>query len=102
MQSERWKRIEQVYHSMLASPLTRRVAMLDELCSDDEDLRREVESLLEAREQAGSFLSPTNLRDQIAELVSEPYLVGHRLGHYHILSAIGAGAMGEALVHKSG
>ena len=85
---------------MLASPLTRQAAMLDELCSDDEDLRREVQSLLEAREQAGSFLSPASLQDQIAELVSEPRLVGHVLDHYHILSAIGAGAMGEVYLAR--
>ncbi|MBV9676042.1 MAG: protein kinase, partial [Acidobacteriaceae bacterium] len=95
MESERWKQIEQLYHSVLASPLARRAAVLDELCSDDQDIRREVESLLNAREQADNFLSLADLQDQIADLVSEPYLVGHTLGHYHILSPLGAGAMGE-------
>ncbi|MBV9304867.1 MAG: protein kinase, partial [Acidobacteriaceae bacterium] len=95
MESERWKQIEQLYHSVLASPLARRAAVLDELCSDDQDIRREVESLLNAREQADNFLSLADLQDQIADLVSEPYLVGRTLGHYHILSPIGAGAMGE-------
>jgi serine/threonine protein kinase len=95
MDSERWKRIQQVYCSVVASPLTRRAAVVDELCSDDQDMRREVESLLEAREQAGSFLSPANLQLHLGELISESYLLGQALGHYHILSAIGAGAMGE-------
>jgi Tol biopolymer transport system component/serine/threonine protein kinase len=95
MNVERWKRIEEVYQSALASPRGGRAALLDELCSGDGDLRREVESLLEAREQAGSFLSASHLQDHIAQLASEPSLVGQTLGHYHILSAIGAGAMGE-------
>jgi len=88
MNAERWKRIEEVYHSALASPPGGRSALLDELCSGDCDMRREVESLLEAREQAGSFLSPEHLHDHITQLVSEPSLVGQMLGHYHILSVI--------------
>src|SRR5271167_1908473 len=100
MNAERWKRIEEVYHSALASPPARRAALLDELCSDDLEMRREVESLLDAREQAGNFLSPSHLQDHIAELVSEPSLVGQTLAHYHILSAIGAGAMGEVYLAR--
>jgi eukaryotic-like serine/threonine-protein kinase len=95
-----WKRIEEVYHSALASPPDRRAALLDKLCSDDPDMRREVESLLDAREQAGSFLSPSHLQGQLKQLVSEPSLVGQTLGYYHILSAIGAGAMGEVYLAR--
>jgi eukaryotic-like serine/threonine-protein kinase len=95
-----WKRIEEVYHSALASPPERRAALLDELCSGDPDMRREVESLLDAREQAGSFLSPSHFQDHIERLVSEPSLLGQTLGHYHILSAIGAGAMGEVYLAR--
>jgi len=63
-------------------------------------MRREVESLLEAREQAGSFLSASHSQGHIAELVPEPSLVGQTLGHYDILSAIGAGAMGEVYLAR--
>jgi Tol biopolymer transport system component len=100
MNSERWKRIEDVYCSVIASPLARRTALLEELCSDDQTVRREVESLLEAREQAGSFLSPTDLECHITELLSERDLVGETLGHYHILSEIGAGAMGDVYLAR--
>jgi eukaryotic-like serine/threonine-protein kinase len=100
MNAERWKRIEELYHSALASPPVRRAALLDELCPDDTDMRREVESLLDAREQAGSFLSSSHLQGQLEQLVSEPSLVGQTLAHYHILSAIGAGAMGEVYLAR--
>ena len=100
MNAERWKRIEEVYHSALASPPAGRAALLDELCSGDCDMGREVESLLEAREQAGSFLSPEHLHDHVTQLVSEPSLVGQTLGHYHIFSAVGAGAMGEVYLAR--
>jgi Tol biopolymer transport system component len=95
MNAERWKRIEEVYHNALASAREHRPALLDELCSDDLDMRGEVESLLDAREHAGSFLSLEHVQSQFAQLVSEPSLVGQTLGHYRIVSAIGAGAMGE-------
>ncbi len=100
MNPERWKQIEQIYCSIVASPLTCRSAALDELCSEDADIRREVESLLDAREHAGSFLSPAHLQEQFEELLSESYLVGGTLGHYEVLSAIGAGAMGEVYLAR--
>lgn len=95
MNPDRWKRIEQVYHNVLASSKMNRAAVLDELCSDDEEVRHEVQSLLDAREQAGNFLSQENFHVQVGDLFSEQDLVGHVLGPYRILSAIGAGAMGE-------
>jgi eukaryotic-like serine/threonine-protein kinase len=100
MNLERWKQIEQVYYSVIASPLTDRSAMLDELCPDDLDMRGEVESLLEAREQAGDFLSPGRLQCDADELDAESDLVGRTLDHYHVLSAIGAGAMGEVYLAR--
>ena len=60
MVSERWKQIEQVYYSVVASSVSDRGALLDELCSNDPDMRREVESLLHARDDAGNFLSSRN------------------------------------------
>jgi serine/threonine protein kinase/Flp pilus assembly protein TadD len=97
MDSERWRRVERVYHSVLAYPSERRAAVLEESCSGDPDLLRELKSLLEAREQAGTFLSPQQLHNHIAELGSEPpgSFAGTSLGHYQILAEIGAGSMGE-------
>ncbi len=96
MDSERWRRVERVYHSVLAYPSERRAAVLEESCSGDPDLLRELKSLLEAREQAGSFLSPDQIHDHIAELGSQPgSLAGTSLGPYEIVAEIGAGSMGE-------
>lgn len=94
MNSERWKRIEEVYYSLLASPLGSRIALLEEVCPEDADIRREVESLLNAREQAGKFLSQQDFREHIADLVSYPDLVGQTVGPYQLLDEIGIGAMG--------
>ena len=95
MTAERWTQITEIYDAVLACPPAGRGERLFELCGSDTDLLREIESLLEAREQAGNFLSPDDLRDQICEF-SEPELApGCSFGRYQILSVIGVGGMGE-------
>jgi hypothetical protein len=88
MNSDRWKRVEEVYYSMLASPPGSRAAILEQLCPEDQNTRHEVESLLNARDQAGNFLSPEDFQGHVTEL-AEPDLTGRTLGHYHIVSAVG-------------
>ena len=56
MKPERWKQIEQLYDAALERNADRRASFLDQACEGDEELRREVASLLASDEQAGSFL----------------------------------------------
>ena len=51
MTPERWKRIDQLYDEALNHKTDERLAFLGEACGDNEDLRREVESLLKAHER---------------------------------------------------
>lgn len=97
MDAERWARVEQIYLRVLDFPPERRTMVLEESCSDDPDLLQELESLLEAREEAGHFLSPEQLCLHIGKLGAEPAApaVGDTLGPYRILAEIGSGAMGE-------
>lgn len=97
MDVERWARVERLYLRVLDSPPERRTAVLEESCSGDPELLHELESLLEAREEAGSFLSPDHLCSHIGKLGSElakPSL-GSALGPYRIIAEIGSGAMGD-------
>ncbi|MBV9182129.1 MAG: hypothetical protein JO356_12535, partial [Acidobacteria bacterium] len=97
MDAERWARVERLYLRVLDSPPERRTAVLEESCSDDPELLHELESLLEARQEAGSFLSPDQLCNHIGKLGSEPAasVVGSTLGPYRITAEIGSGAMGD-------
>jgi serine/threonine protein kinase len=85
MDSQRWSKIESLYHAALAKDRGERSAYLDTACAEDPELRREVESLLGCAD---------------AELVS-PVADGNRLpagfslGAYQILAPLGAGGMGE-------
>ena len=102
MQPERWQQIEAVYYSILEAPVEERCALLDRECENDADLRREVESLLQSDGHAGDFLSPERLRGHIARIgqTTEARAAGSEIGHYQILSAIGAGAMGEVYLAR--
>jgi len=88
MTSERWQQIEHVFHSVLAAEPAARKAALESFCGDDADLRREVQLLLDAEAESGSFLASDSTPP-------EESAVGRRIGQYQVISALGAGAMGE-------
>ncbi len=78
----------------LGSPVARQ-EYLDGACAEDAALRAEVEALLEAGAQAGSFLeSPVC---DLAATVDEPGIVerpGTVIGPYKLLEQIGEGGFG--------
>ena len=55
MTPERWKRIDQLDNDTLSQKTEDRPAYLRQRSGDDEDLRQEVESLLEAHDRGGNF-----------------------------------------------
>ena len=75
MTPEHWRQVEQFYHSALEREPTGRGAFLKEACGGDEELWREVASLLEQTESG---------------LLDRPL----QLGPYQIVGLIGAGGMG--------
>jgi serine/threonine-protein kinase len=88
MNGERWQEVKAVLESALQLDSAKRSAYLDQVCSSDPSLRREVESLLAADQEARSgFLEFPPLPKKL-----EP---GARLGDYEIQSLLGAGGMGE-------
>ena len=57
MKPERWQRIEQLYHAAMERDVGQRTSFLAEACSDDATLRREVEALLAANDEASEFMA---------------------------------------------
>ncbi len=103
MNPERWGRIESIFHKALDAEESRRAAVLDESCAGDEDLRREVESLLAHHTEAGSFIETPAFADADASplpphnsrsLNPESSLAETVIGHYRVLGKIGGGGMG--------
>src|SRR5262245_43089900 len=99
MKPDRWQQIERLYHHALELEVNQRALFLDEACAGDEELRREIDSLLVAREKAGrtgKFLNRPALEVAARTLAEEQYqiLTGRKIGHYQILSLLGMGGMG--------
>lgn len=101
MRPERWQRIEQVYFAALARAAEEREVLLDEECRGDEELRREVESLLDAHQEASGFLAEPAMQVVARKIALEPSLAkaGQVINQYQVLSPLGAGGMG--VVYKA-
>jgi serine/threonine protein kinase len=100
MRPERWRQIDRLYQAALERDANERGAFLDEACAGDEELRREVESLLAANEkakEAEDFLNEPALQ-VAAQAIADDHaqsLTPRKLGRYQILSLLGRGGMGE-------
>lgn len=95
MTPDRWQQIEQLYHSVLRREPTQRAAFLDEACEGDDQLRREVGSLLDRSAADFPEESVLGLTARIPAIGPGHSLLGRQIGPYEILSRLGAGGMGE-------
>ena len=99
MKPERWQQIESLFQRALACDANRRASFLDEACSGDDELRREVESLLAANDDAGSFIrSPAVEMTTQIMAADQLHFVRETIGPYKIISRLGAGGMGEVFL----
>jgi serine/threonine-protein kinase len=97
MASERWQRIEELFHATLQLEAAERAGYLSRECLDDDELRKEVESLISASENSPTFIDKPELNLGMRVLSSESSnsLIGKSVGPYKIVSALGKGGMGE-------
>jgi serine/threonine protein kinase len=84
------RRVEKLFHAALNRKPEERMEFLAKACRRDPETRAKVESLLAARQDAGSFLE----RPAISLGENALSLVGRRVGRYLILSQIATGGMG--------
>jgi len=73
-----------------------RIAFLDRVCADDQDLRRQIEALLESNDRVGAFLEqpPTTAIGEERAKPTAGEKPGDRIGHYKLLQQIGEGGCG--------
>jgi eukaryotic-like serine/threonine-protein kinase len=102
MKAARWEKVIDLFQSALERAPRERATFLEKACEGDEDMRREVESLLSSHERAENFIevpafkaSPEFVPNDTKEL-----LIGKLIGHYRIESLIGVGGMGEVYLAR--
>jgi serine/threonine protein kinase/Tol biopolymer transport system component len=97
MTPERYRQVGEIYHAALEVDMDQRAGFLERACAGDENLRREVDSLLNSNEEVGDFIASPALA-VAAEMLAESEtgrLIGQIVSHYRIHSLIGAGGMGR-------
>jgi serine/threonine protein kinase len=97
MRPDRLRQVEEIFHDARERAPGERVGFLDQACAGDDALRREVELLIAADEQAGSLIERPAFQIA-APLIAEDRsrsLIGKSIGHYQIIALLGKGGMGE-------
>ena len=94
---QRWQQVKEILYTALEMGAAERSSFLDEKCGNDNELRREVESLIAAHSGAAKrFESPAvEVMAQVVSGEQSDGMVGRSLGRYDIIDKLGAGGMGE-------
>lgn len=97
MTPERWQQVDEIFQAAIELNPAERLSFLETSCAGDEELRREVESLITSDEQGLSVVDSPAYEVAAGLLLGEtPELPeGHQISHYRILTLLGSGGMGE-------
>lgn len=98
----RWQRLREVFEGAIARAPEERARFLDRACRDDPSLRAEVQLLLAAHDQAGTFLESPAAQLAFSGAAADPsggeeqhgIGAGDLVSHYLLEQRLGAGGMG--------
>jgi len=102
MNYDGWQRVREVFDAALRQPPENRLNYARQACGDDQDLLREVESLLASLDSSESFMEKPAVA-HVADMIkseSKTLKPGTRFGHFEIIRELGIGGMGRVYVAK--
>jgi serine/threonine protein kinase len=97
MTPERWQQVKDIFNSAITYRPEERSLFISRVCSGDEELRSEVESLIASHEQSGSFIDKPAFEAAASLLANEKaeLRAGQIIDSYEVMSFISRGGMGE-------
>lgn len=103
MTAERWELVKNLFESALNVSPSERASFLARECGGDDELLREVSSLLESHDETGHFMEapvasvrgPISDTDPITDVpAGDDPMLGQRVGAYQLVKELGRGGMG--------
>jgi serine/threonine-protein kinase len=95
---DRWNRLQSLFEGAVALQSFDREAYLDSHCSDDPELRSQVESLIAASESASNALG--GAVRAVARDLARPLESGQRIGPWELMREVGHGGMGAVFLAR--
>src|SRR5437773_5256689 len=92
-----WQHAQQLFDAALQHPPERRQEFLEQARGSNQELRREVESLLAAHDESSGFMAEPALAGMadVLHQATSRFRPGDTLGVYKVLALVGCGGMGE-------
>ncbi|MGC2247764.1 MAG: protein kinase [Terriglobales bacterium] len=96
---DRWRHVENLFHEALGLTPEARLEFLETKCAGDPELRKEVETLLQASAGQPMDFLQQSVRAAADRMITDrmyrKVTAGSQLGYYTIIALLGAGGMGE-------
>ena len=97
---EHWEQVKRLFDAALQQHADSRSHFLSKACGGNGELQQDVEKLLAAHEQAGSFMAVTAgalsaTKTALAPALNADPFAGRVLSHYRIETRLGSGGLGS-------
>ena len=102
MKNDGWEKAKKIFADVRKLAPEKRLQYLNQVCADDAEMRREVESLLASFDEAESFMESPAVGEvaDVIESSAKKIEKGVCFKHYEIIEQIGEGGMGEVYLAK--